>query len=271
MDAQPSTFRSTLYRVLGIACGLATQACFAATVWQLFWYLYGNESAGQARSSHWMLVDGGLALQFAVVHSALLLPQCRSRLAKWIPSELYGTLYCAATCSGLWLIFLFWQSTPTTVWDLHGTAACGVRVAFILAWLGLFSSLSYSGFGYQTGWTQWRYWLRRQPLPRRGLVDHGPYRWLRHPAYLSFLGLIWFTPHMTFDHALLTSIWTGYIFIGSILKDRRLEFYLRDDYRDFASRVPGYPGMPWGPLARWPERVTKAAQSSTCNTPSLAA
>jgi hypothetical protein len=63
---------------------------------------------------------------------------------------------------------------------------------------------------------------------------------------------------MTIDHALLTGTWTLYIFVGSVLKDRRLEFYLRDDYREYAARVPGYPGMPFGPLARWPKPKSDA-------------
>jgi protein-S-isoprenylcysteine O-methyltransferase Ste14 len=83
-------------------------------------------------------------------------------------------------------------------------------------------------------------------------VSHGVFRWLRHPVYLSFLGLIWFTPRMTFDHAVLTTVWTVYVFIGSWLKDRRLAYYIGDEYREYASRVPGYPGMIAGPLARWP-------------------
>jgi hypothetical protein len=80
-------------------------------------------------------------------------------------------------------------------------------------------------------------------------------------VYLSFLGLIWFTPRMTLDHALLTAIWTAYVFVGSVLKDRRLEFYLQDEYRQYAARVPGYPGMFLGPLARWPQPVPAAPAS----------
>ena len=73
-----------------------------------------------------------------------------------------------------------------------------------------------------------------------------------HPVYLSFLGLIWFTPVMTADHAVLTGVWSSYIFVGSCLKDRRLLFYLGDGYRTYQAAVPGYPGMPMGPLARRP-------------------
>jgi hypothetical protein len=70
-------------------------------------------------------------------------------------------------------------------------------------------------------------------------------------VYLSFLGLIWFTPRMTADHALLTGVWTAYIFVGSCLKDRRMTFYLGGTYREYASRVPGYPGFFFGPLGKW--------------------
>ena len=56
---------------------------------------------------------------------------------------------------------------------------------------------------------------------------------------------------MTLDHAILTGTLTTYIFIGSYLKDRRLEFYLGDTYREYATRVPGYPFLLVGPLGRW--------------------
>jgi len=127
-----------------------------------------------------------------------------------------------------------------------------VLACFYLSWVALFISLRASGFGYQTGWTQWLYWLKGQSLPRRPLTEQGPYRWIRHPAYMSFLGLIWFTPRMTADHAYLTAVWTVYIFVGSCLKDRRLLSYLGDVYRDYARRVPGYPGAFLGSLAKWP-------------------
>jgi hypothetical protein len=46
-------------------------------------------------------------------------------------------------------------------------------------------------------------------------------------------------------------VWTAYIFIGSCLKDQRMTFYLGDRYREYASRVPGYPAVFFGPLAKW--------------------
>jgi protein-S-isoprenylcysteine O-methyltransferase Ste14 len=151
----------------------------------------------------------------------------------------------------LWMIFLVWRGSPIVIWDATGWSGATIRLAYYASWLALLAALKVTGFGYQTGWTQWLYWYRRQPLPRRAFQEIGPFRLMRHPTYASFLGLIWFTPRMTADHAVLTGIWTAYVFVGSWLKDQRLTFYLGDAYREYASHVPGYPGMLFGPLGKW--------------------
>lgn len=55
---------------------------------------------------------------------------------------------------------------------------------------------------------------------------------------------------MTLDHGALTAIWTAYIFYGSFLKDRRLEHFIGEPYKQYEGRVPGYPLMRRGPLAK---------------------
>lgn len=256
MDATVVGARQPRQWLLGTLFGLGTQVVFAFTVWRLFWFLRDWIEPG---SGSWLLVDALLALQFVVVHSLLLLPSTRSRLTRQLPTELYGCFFCIATCIGLWLTFVGWRGSNVVLWQAHGPVAAVIRTAFYASWLALFYCLRLSGFGYQTGWTQLLYWLRRQPLPRRGLVMRGPYLWIRHPVYLSFLGLIWFTPRMTLDHGLLTGLWTIYVFVGSCLKDQRLAYYLKDTYREYASRVAGYPGMIVGPLAKWPRPVASTS------------
>jgi protein-S-isoprenylcysteine O-methyltransferase Ste14 len=238
-----------LTRAAGTAFGLGTQALFGATVCALFLFLRDGSSRVVA---NWLAMDCLLALQFAIVHSVLLLPSVRSIISRSLPGSLYGCVFNATTCVGLWLVFRYWRASSVVVWDATGSARLSISTGFYASWIALYYSLRLSGLGYQTGWTQWLYWWRRQPLPRRGFVQRGAYRWLRHPVYLSFLGLIWFTPRMTADHVVLTGVWTAYVFVGSCLKDRRLAFYLGDAYREYASRVPGYPGFFFGPLGKWP-------------------
>ena len=123
-------------------------------------------------------------------------------------------------------------------------------IAFAATWIALFHSLALNGLGYQTGLKPWWCWVRRRRLPPRKFREAGAFRVMRHPVYLSFLGLIWFTPTVTLDRAVLIALWTGYVFVGSWLKDRRLTFFMGAAYREYQSRVPGYPGMLAGPLGR---------------------
>jgi methanethiol S-methyltransferase len=251
-------------RALGILFGLGTQAFFAFTVWHLFWFLRDGVAAQPHPS---LFVDVLLALQFAVPHSLLLQPKSRASIAKYLPSEMFGSLFTVGTCIGLLATIRFWQASPFVVWQAQGWTAAAIRAGFYSSWISLVYTLSLTGFGYQTGWTQWLYWFRQERLPRRPFVPRSLYRWLRHPVYLSFAGLVWFTPRMTLDNALLTALWTAYILVGSCLKDQRLAFYLGDSYRDYCAQVPGYPLMFFGPLAKWPKRSTNLADTDAVDRP----
>ncbi len=107
-------------RAAGIAFGIGTQVLFAATAWRLFWYL---RDGVPATSLHWLGVDALLALVFAVPHSILLMPSVKSRITRTLPSGLYGSLFCLATCTSLWLIFPFWRGASGSVWSVDGVAA----------------------------------------------------------------------------------------------------------------------------------------------------
>ncbi len=234
-------------RALGIALGVGTQLFFLTTVWFLFWFL---KDGGPRNLQGPVWMDALLAMQFAAPHSLLLLPSVRKFLGQWIIREFYPLFYCIATCAGLLLTIAYRQSSKTVLWECHGMTRGTILVGFYASWLALFYSLSLTGFGTQTGLPQWWHWVRRQSLPWPKFEPRGAYLWLRHPVYLSFAGLLWFTPRMTLDHAILTGFWTLYILFGSFLKDSRMEYYLGDAYRAYQQRVPGFPWLPLGPLGR---------------------
>ena len=233
-------------RVAGILFGVATHLSFAVTVVYLFRFLRD----GVSRSTpDWLTRDILLALQFGVIHSLLLHPRVKARITRLLRREWYGLLFCLVTCACLGLIFLLWRSSPGGVWSLRGIPRTAMLVGFYCSWIALLYSLWLSVLGYQTGFTPWWHWLRNQTPPARSFQPRSLYRWIRHPVYLSFLGLIWFTPKMSWDHVVLTAVWSAYIFFGSYLKDERLAYFLGDTYRRYWATVPGYPLMFWGPLA----------------------
>lgn len=240
-------------RFVGIVFGIATQLLFLITVWYLFWFLKEDFSHHAIGS---LAIDALLAIQFAVGHSLLLYPSIRAAITRRLPSQFYGSLFCVQTCVGILLTAFCWRSSPVEIWNLSGWGGWLMTAGFYGSWLTLLYSLNLTGLGYQTGLTHWWYWLRKQPLPRRDFQPRSLYCCLRHPVYLSFMGLLWFTPLMTLDRAVLTGIWTAYIFIGSYLKDERLSFYIGKPYRDYQSRVPGYPFIFFGPLGKRKTKVT---------------
>ncbi|MEZ6044144.1 MAG: hypothetical protein R3C11_00885 [Planctomycetaceae bacterium] len=236
-----------MQRTLGILAGAGTQLFFIFTVWHLFSFLNGAHATKQAGG---LWTDVLLALQYAIPHSLLLMPSIKKRLTRWISGAFYGSFYCIATCAGLLVTFYFWKSSPVVIWQLESTGATSATFLFYFAWGSLLYSLSLTGLGYQTGLTQWWYWLMNKKQPSREFTPHSLYRFLRHPVYLSFMGLLWFTPLMTLDRLLLAVLWSIYILVGSYLKDERLAFYIGAPYREYQSRVAGYPFFILGPLGK---------------------
>jgi methanethiol S-methyltransferase len=244
------------------------QVLFAVTVWRLFPFLQGSDpsygllSSAAGQSRFWLWIDLLLGLLFVVPHSILLLPRARDRLTRWIPSALFGCVFCAMSCVGLLLIVEAWQPSTRAIWHLRGPARTAVQIGYVLSWVALLYSISLTGFGYQTGFTNWWAWVRGREIPTRRFEPRGAYLLLRHPVYMSLLCMVWLNPSLTVDRALLAFIWTTYIFVGSYLKDRRLNYYIGEVYKRYQMRVSGYPFIPYGPLGRLPALDPFAQPSS---------
>ena len=250
-----------------ILFGAANQLLFGVTVLRLFVFLKGGDgfraclSPGVNWGAHWIWIDSFLAIQFAVLHSAMLWPPIRSWLNRKMPPALGGSFFSAATCVSLFLTMEFWTPSPTSVWQVDGMALWVVFSLFLTSWCALTYSLWLTGFGLQTGYSPWWAWVRRRETPRRTFSPKGAYKLIRHPVYLSFLGLVWFNPSMTMDRLTLALLWTTHLYVGSYLKDRRLERFIGQPYREYETRVPGYPLLP-GPLGRLrPTPTTKPVQA----------
>lgn len=242
-------------RACGIAFGIATHALFFYTLYRVFMFLFADRAPSPPGSLGYDFV---LAAQFGVIHSFLLHHATRKRLSSWIPAPFYGCFFSAATGVTLLVMFAGWRSAEPTIWRLTGPGRIMVEAAYVGSWLMLFYSLCVSGIGYQTGFLPWWHWVRGREQPRRAFVPRNIYLVLRHPVYLSFMATVWFNPVMTLDRLLLALVWTCYIFVGSWLKDERLIHYLGDTYRTYQERVPGYPFLPFGPLARRQRHVERA-------------
>jgi protein-S-isoprenylcysteine O-methyltransferase Ste14 len=95
------------------------------------------------------------------------------------------------------------------------------------------------------------------PPPPAAFVARGPYRYVRHPLYLSTLLLIWCAPHLSTDRLLFNVLWTAWIIIGTTLEERDLLAYFGEAYRRYQLRVPMLI-----PAPRLPGRHTKSKSES---------
>ncbi len=224
-------------------------------VWFLFPFLMtGPAFDPSSADPHWWWIDLLLVFQFGILHSLLLYPATRHRLEESVIFDpLYGCFFTMTTCVSLLTLIFCWRVCPVVVYRLEGWAGLAMNALYALSWVGLLYTLGLTGYGFQTGWSPFWGWFSQGKPARRRFQIHGAYRWLRHPVYLAFLGQIWLTSQMTLDRLMLALLFTGYIFLGSHLKDRRLEYYLGDIYREYSAQVPGYPFFP-GPLGKVPRR-----------------
>ncbi len=90
----------------------------------------------------------------------------------------------------------------------------------------------------QIGMEQWWKHLKNKPLNYK-IPYEGPYRWIRHPIYTSFFGMIWFTPHWSSSHLLLSITWSIYLILGANNKDARLIKNL--EYQPYFKKTPASP------------------------------
>lgn len=78
------------------------------------------------------------------------------------------------------------------------------------------------------------------------LKTGGLYRYVRHPIYSAGLIFLWCTSQMTVNYLTVAICFTIYIFIGTILEEKKLSMEFGEDYIIYKKSVPSYvPGLRW--------------------------
>ncbi|MEJ2719295.1 MAG: isoprenylcysteine carboxylmethyltransferase family protein [Deltaproteobacteria bacterium] len=185
-----------------------------------------------------LALNAVLSLAFFIQHSVMIRPTFRQRLAQFIGPTYLGALYTITSAILLLVLVLLWQRSDHVVAALHGMLRWLLHVVVLLA-LGIvywaFRSLGrYDLFGLGSIFHQLR---GTHPRPQSFRV-RGPYRWVRHPLYLSAVLVIWSCPDLTADRLLFNVLWTVWIVIGTRLEERDLVVSFGEAYRDYQRKVP---------------------------------
>jgi len=213
-------------------------------------------ASGSSRFTHFgwsetniLLWDTLLSVVFFVQHSGMVRRTFRVHLTAVVDSRYHGAIYTIASGIALSVVVIFWQRSDTGLLVLQGiprqiATACSFLAIFVFA-LSAYSLRSFDPLGIGPIRARLRS-IDYQPGP---FVVRGPYRWVRHPLYSCILVLFWANPDLTVDQLLFDVLWTGWIWIGTVLEERDLAREFGDVYRRYQKAVPML--VPWrGPVAK---------------------
>lgn len=185
-----------------------------------------------------ILIDVGLLGLFAVQHSVMARPAFKRWWTKIVPEPAERATYVLFSNVAMVALFVFWEPIGGTIWSLEpGLAANLVYGLYFLGWAVLFyATLLLNHFelcGVRQVWLH----LRGKPYTDIPFNEPGMYRYVRHPIYVGWLMIFWFTPVMTAAHLLFAVMTTVYILVAIQFEEKDLVDHFGDDYRSYKRRV----------------------------------
>jgi methanethiol S-methyltransferase len=196
-----------------------------------------------------LLWDTFLSFVFFAQHSGMVRRGFRRRLTAVVDPRYHGAIYSIASGIALSIVVIFWQRSETNLLILQGiprliATLCSVLavIVFVLSFVALrtFDMLGIGPIRAQLRATDY------QPTP---FIIRGPYRWVRHPLYFCVLVMFWANPDVTVDRLLFNVLWTGWVYVGTLLEERDLTNEFGDVYLRYRKAVPML--IPWrGPVAK---------------------
>jgi len=182
-----------------------------------------------------LLLDAGLCMAFFLQHSGMVRKTIRNRLSRYIREPFIGAVYSIVSGILLLTLIVLWQESTLTLISAEGFFLWSMRAIFFLAVAGqiwvILSLKSTDPFGTNA-------LLHNREPTSPPIVLRGPYRWSRHPLYLTTLLMIWSYPDLTADRLLLNILFTLWIIVSIILEERDLVETYGDDYRTYQRTVP---------------------------------
>jgi protein-S-isoprenylcysteine O-methyltransferase Ste14 len=186
-----------------------------------------------------LLIDLALLTLFAVQHSGMARPAFKRWLTRFIPASAERSTYVLLSTACLALLMYFWAPLGGVIWQ---TTSAWANASMIGLYLASWALLLYATFlinhfdlfGLRQVW----FALREKELSALRFVTPALYRIVRHPIYVGWLGIVWFTPTMTVTHLVFAVGATLYILVGIKLEERDLE-KAHPEYSQYKRKVPG--------------------------------
>ncbi|MFC1509122.1 methyltransferase family protein [Candidatus Omnitrophota bacterium] len=184
-----------------------------------------------------LIWDTCLCCAFFIQHSGMIRRSFRSWVVRFVPLYFQPVLYTVVSSSVLMILVVFWQETDRTVVSFVGIPGVVLRCVFFTA-CGIILWGVMSLKGDLAGTAKLLAHIGGIRLKPMDFTVKGPYRWVRHPLYMSVIMMIWSSLVWTSDRLLFNVFWTVWIIIGTLLEERDLASDFGDDYREYQRKVP---------------------------------
>lgn len=214
----------------------STITLLASLGYFVYTYAQFGAPAGPWHAGAWMAVVQNVVLfsLFAAHHSVLARQGTKRSLRRIVPSHLERSGYVAGAAVLFAIALAAWQPVPGVAWRLTGTwfivgeALCLSGVAIIIISLSNVDLLAFVGL---------RQGLGLAYAPADDLNTEGPYRFVRHPAYLGWVLLVWTLPVMTGTRLVFAAISTLYLVLVIPIEERSFRRALGAEYDAYARTV----------------------------------
>lgn len=231
-------------RSLIFGYGVASYAVFFATFLYAIGFI-GNiavpkaiDSAPTLSLGTSLLIDLGLLSLFAIQHSGMARPAFKRWLTRYLPQPAERSTYVLLSSLCLVLMMWFWAPLGGVVWNATSLLAQWTLTGLYFAsWcLLLYVTFLIDHFDL-FGLRQVTYSLLGREVPSQRFVTPTLYKIVRHPLYVGWLGIFWFTPTMTVTHLLFAVVTTAYILVAIRLEERDLAA-AHPEYAQYRRKVP---------------------------------
>lgn len=232
--------RRFLYLVYGVACYAMFFGVFLYSIGFVGNFGVPTSLDGEPTQSLPLAfaINLGLLGVFAIQHSGMARPTFKEWWTQYVPKPIERSTYVLLSNVAMILLFVFWQPLGGTVWRItHPTGAAVMYSLYALGWVTVFYSTCLINHFELFGLRQVYLAFRKQPYRQLPFKEPGLYKYVRHPLYIGWLMVFWFTPTMTVSHLLFALGTTGYILIAIQLEERNLVDLL-PGYADYRRRVP---------------------------------
>jgi len=183
-------------------------------------------------------INLGLLTLFAVQHSGMARPAFKRWFTQYIPASVERSTYVLTSTICMALLMFYWAPMGGSVWQVETPWAVTLLNALYLASWGLllyatFLIDHFDLFGLRQVWGK----LTNKPDHEHQFVTPTLYRFVRHPIYVGWLGIFWFTPMMSVTHLMLAVGTTLYILVAIGWEEKDLEA-AHPEYAQYKRKVP---------------------------------